>query len=271
MPEVLLYEGVAEVPSEVPSHIIDEWETTLKNMQASIYNNLMQKIPSEEAFKTRIAAASSDAWEVFVNPNYKNANVIKMKQRIKLAKAWGSWNAGVKNAYDGDSPYFADRVTQKKDKYQLARYTIAFVGSKPDKFWGPAPKAILLLTGDLRASRYITANETLSGSPQNAILPEYANYVRPMVISKVVFAGVMVYFAQEAGLADLRDNVIRSANQELEKIVNAFLDTSKYVAGGLTEGGDYKDPTAWTGTYVHLWFDESSGKVKVRARAETSA
>jgi len=44
MAEVLVYEGVCEIPAEVPAHIIDEWETTLKNAQSRIYNNL-QELP----------------------------------------------------------------------------------------------------------------------------------------------------------------------------------------------------------------------------------
>jgi len=269
MAEVLVYEGVCEIPAEVPAHIIDEWEVTLKNAQARIYNNLIQKISSDTAFKNFIADASSDAYEAFVNPNFRKANVIKMKQRVKLARAYNAWNTGVKNAFDGDSPYFADRVTAKKDKYQLARYTLSAVGSKPDLYWGPIPKAVLLLTGDLRAPRYIGANESLTGSPQKVVLDEFVNTIRPMLISEGVYGVVMAYFAHEGGLADLRDNVIRQTNQNLEKILNSFMDTSAYVAGGLASGGDYKDPASWTGTYVHIYFDATSEKVKVKARAET--
>ena len=79
----------------------------------------------------------------------------------------------------------------------------------------------------------------------------------------------MAYFAHEAGDADLRTEIVRSTNQELEKIINSFLNTG-YASGGLVSGGDYADPTAWTGTYLHIWFDESAGAVKVKARAETT-
>jgi len=271
MAEVLVYEGVCEIPAEVPAHIIDEWETTLKNAQARIYNNLLQKIPSDTAFKNFIADASSDAYEAFVNPDYKRANVIKMKQRVKLARSYNAWNTGVTNAFDGDSPYFGDRVTNKKSKYQLARYTLSAVGSKPDMYWGPVPKAVLLLTGDLRAPRYITANESLTGSPQKVVLDAFINTIRPMLIAEGVYGVVMAYFAHEGGLESLRDDIIREVNQNLEKALNAFMDTTNYVEGGLVSGGDYKDPASWTGTFVHIYFDSATGKMKVKARAETVA
>ncbi|MHC1627940.1 MAG: hypothetical protein ACXQTI_03805 [Candidatus Nezhaarchaeales archaeon] len=271
MAEVLVYEGVCEIPAEVPAHIIDEWETTLKNAQSRIYNNLLQKIPSDTAFKNFLADASSDVYETFVNPNFRRADVIKMKQRVKLARAYSAWNEGIKNAFDGDSPYFADRVTSKKSKYQLARYVLAAVGSKPDMYWGPLPKAILLLTGDLRAPRYIGANESLTGQPVKVVLDAFVNTIRPMIISEGVYGVTMAYFAHEGGLASLRDDIIREVNQNLEKILNSFMDTTNYVEGGLIADGDYKDPASWTGTFVHIYFDATAEKVKVKARAETVA
>ena len=220
---VFEYIGIVVLPSEVPEDVINEWEQTLKAERQRIYNALITKIPNEDAFKKRIADASSDVWETFVNPNYtrKDPNVIKLKQRLKLARAYGSWREGIDTAF-AEGGTFEKNVTAKKSKYHMARYVIAHVGWKPKLFWGPLAKAVYLICGDTRPLRYLTENDTFSGDVVRAIKLPYVNYVRPMLIAKGVYGGVMAMYAHEAGEETLRDDIISKVNSELATIINAF-------------------------------------------------
>ena len=223
---VLEYIGIVVLPDEVPTDVINEWESTLKAERQRIYNALISKIPSEDAFKERIADASSDVYETFVNPNYtkKDPDVIKMKQRVKLARKYADWRAGIDTAF-AEGGTFETNVTAKKNKYQLARYTIAHVGHKPTQLWGPLAKAVLLLCGDPRPLKYLGANDSFSGEVGNYIKSAYVTYVRPMLIAKGTYAGVMAIFAHEGGLESLRDSIINKVNTEFDEILTAFAES----------------------------------------------
>jgi len=226
MSTVMEYVGIVALPDTVPDEVLAEWEATLKAERARIYAALTTKIPNDEAFKARIADASSDAYENFVNPAYtkKDPNVIKMKQRVKLARAYPAWKSGIDAAF-AEGGTFEANVTAKKDKYELARYTIAHVGHKPGMFWGPLAKAVLLLCGDPRPLRYLTANDSFTGEVGAYIKPAYRSYVRPMLIAKGVYGGVMAMFAHEAELESLRDSIINSLNSEFDEILAAFVES----------------------------------------------
>ncbi len=219
---ILDLEYYADVPTRyLPQRIVDEWETTLKGARQRILDSLAKFLdpttgPGE--FSSKIADASSDAWEQFVNPNLPDADLLKLKQRVKLASAYDAWSTGVQNAFaPGGS--FENNVTAKKPKFQEnIKFTIGAVGFKPDpENWGPAVKVALLVTGDTRVPRYLTPGETLNGSPTNAF-GDMAKYVRPTIISIYTYGAVLMHYALIANDATLISLVQSIVNGRLTKV-----------------------------------------------------
>lgn len=242
---------------ELPADVIDEWEATLKGEQARIYNALTTKIPNATVFQDKIADASSDAWENFVSSDWPDADIIKMKQRVKLARAYGAWKDGVDAAF-AEGGYFPDRVTGKKDKFKLARYTISIVGLRhdPNIRWRPGYKAVAFFTGDKRVLRYMDPSyDTYTGEPVMAILDAFGRYWRPLVIGQLVRGYVLAMFAHEAGLGSQRDSILSTINSNLDTILTKTLKA------------DYAAPPT---SYLHLEYSTSEDAWKVKAHLETA-
>ena len=106
---------------------LDEWETTLKNAKDTIYNHLLARIPDETAFRTKIADPSNLVWSDFVNPDWENADFIKLKHKAKLYMAYPDWRRGIEGSF-GAEGYFPDRVTGKRLKWLKARMTLGSTG-----------------------------------------------------------------------------------------------------------------------------------------------
>jgi hypothetical protein len=109
-------------------------------------------------------------------------------------------------------------VTANKGKFSTnVRATIGSVGFKPDIGWGPAAKAALIVTGDLRVVRYITSPEEFSGAPAN-MFPTSSRFVRPQIISAITFGSVLGLYALDINSADLRDAALNYANSVLTDV-----------------------------------------------------
>jgi len=254
MAVVFDYVGKVELLSAdaVPKETHDEWVNTLAMEQSHIGTNLLNKIPDEPTFKALIADMSSDRWEGFVNPDWPLAELITIKQRVKLARAYASWRTGVLDAFfDG---YFAARVRSKRDKWLLARYTISLVGLQhdPDIRWRAGTKAVKFFVGDTRILRYMDSNlDTYTGSPTYVVKDAFGKFFQALTIGQLVYGYVMAKFADEAGLDSVRDNIINTINSNMDTILSCALDTSK------------ADPAK---SYLHLSY--SAGDFYVRAHAE---
>jgi len=204
----------------LPSRIIDEWESTLKGARARILASLsrfLDPATGQSRFLDQIADASSDAWEAFINPDWPNADLIKLKQRVKLAAAYPSWSSNIQSALQPDGRFEAG-VSANKPKFSTnIQYTIGSTGFKPDLSWGPGAKAALIVTGDLRVPRYISAPEEFSGSPYN-MFPQSGKLVRPMIVSNYTFGAVLALYAIEANNTAARDAVINYVNTNLNDV-----------------------------------------------------
>lgn len=255
MPEQWKYIGTVTLPADLPSGVLDEWKSTLIAETARIYANLQAKIPNQSAFQDRIADASSDEFEQFLQSvgGKWNKDVITMKQRVKLARQYNAWKAGIDAAF-GTGGYFADRVNTKAEKFRLARYVLGAVGFKPSTsdpygVWNPVVMGVLLLAGDMRCSRYFDANDSFSGTLHAVVKQPHGNLVRPSIIAEGVFACVMAKFADEGGLTTVRNAVLSNANATIDDLINVALDN--------THKGNGYDVT-----YVLSW-DSVAGNVKV--------
>ena len=254
MPAYWTYTGTVLLPADLPSGVLNEWKETLKAECARIYASLQSKIPSEIAFKERIADASSDQYEAFL-ANVGDAwdrDTIVAKQRVKLARRYADWKAGV-DACFGENGYFSARVDGKADKFKLARYVIGAVGFRADPVnfgvWNPVVMGVLLMRGDTRPLRYLDANDSFTGTLHAVFKSPYGNLVTPSMIANAVQACVMAKFADEGGLVTIRDNILTKANSVIADLVNVALDNTHKGSG-------------YSVTYVLSW-DEVADNVKV--------
>jgi len=237
-------------PLDVPAEIKDKWETTLLSRRDLIYARLLTKIPDEESFIDRIANASSEAWQGFVNPSWADYYLITLKQRIKLSMAYPKWFTGVVDAFK-EGGRFEQGVTLKKDRLDMLRYTLGNTGIRY-LGWGPGYKAVGFITGDLRVARYIVSGETVTGAPVNAFPEDIVKFVRPTLIAMLTQGAVLAYYAHEKGLNTLRDQVIT--------LVNAKTDA---ICTGLAK----KD---YAVVYARLEIDPTTGNLVVHSRAESA-
>ena len=242
------YVGTVTLPTDLPSGVLDEWKETLKAEQTRIYNSLLAKIPDETAFKDRIGDASSDEFEAFL---YKvggkwDAQLIEMKQRVKLARTYDTWKSGVDAAF-GAGGYFAHRIDSKADKFKLARYVLGAVGHRATVggdfgVWNPVTMGVLLLRGDTRCSRYFDGNDAFSGTLHAVVDANKGRLITPSIMGEAIRACVMAKFADEAELDTLRDSIISSANTVIDELLQVALDATHL-------GGAYDV------TYVLAWAD----------------
>lgn len=232
------YVGIMQLPDAVPSDIMDEWKETLKAEQTRIYANLKNKIPDEASFKERIGDASSDEYESFL---YKvgsrwDVSLIEMKQRVKLARSYDTWEYGVDKTF-GVGGYFSDRVDSKSSKFNLARYVLGVVGHRasvtlPLKVWNPVTTGVLLLRGDTRPARYFEApRDVFTGTLEAVVDANKGRLITPSIMAEAVRACVMSKFADEGGLSTVRDTILTNANTVIDALLQVALNTVHAGAG----------------------------------------
>lgn len=231
---------------------VDEWENILKNSRDLIYNHILARIPDESAFRSKIADTANLAWSDFVNPNWENADFIKLKHKAKLYLAYPDWKRGIENAF-GSSGYFPDRVSGKKLKWLKARLTLGSTGLRYKVGRGIAVKAIGVISGMKRvlhdiatSDRVVTihtydpdtgeeTDETITipkddfqGDIVNVFLQGASRFVRPQAIAIITQGLVYAGLADAQGLAGVRDAFIATTNSYLENTVLKQVNTSNY-------------------------------------------
>ena len=252
MSVVVEYKGYY-TPLELPEQDFTEWKETLKGEVSRIYNALITRIPDETAFRSIIAESAYDVYKDFVNPNWEDADFIKLKYRIKLGGAYQDWKNGIDNAFSGESPYFPSRVESKADKFKKVRVTLGSVGLRYKYGRGIAVKAIGVISGWKAVAKDIKAPDEFTGSIVNVFLPGAARFVRPQAIAIITKGLVLASYAQDAGLTAERDSVITATNDVLTNTVLKQVDTSAYTVT------------------LEIGFDTDANKLFVHSKAETVA
>lgn len=224
------YVGITQLPTTLPQAVKDKWEATLKAQRELILSREITKIPNESAYQSRIADASSDQYDAFLATvgGAWDIDVIKMKQRAKLARNYNGWLANITSAF-GVGGAFDINVTAKKGKLDLARYTLGSTGMRYDPttgigVWNPATMGALLIRGDTRCARYFDANDTFTGTLETIVDPMKGRYGTPALIADTVRCSVLAKFCDEGGLTTLRDELITATNLRLIDIFDMVLD-----------------------------------------------
>jgi len=247
---VVEYKGFYVPLAAVPTELVSEWETTLKGERARILNALLEKIPNATAFINKLALPASERWLSFINPEWPDSFMVVLKHGVKLKGAFASWNEGVQNAFK-EGGTFETNVSAKKDKFQKARYTMGSVGIKYKTAWGPAYKAIGVISGDTRVVTYMGANDVFSGTVANVFLAGATKYARAIAVPAITQGLVIAQYAHEAGLTTERSQVISVVNSKLANTVLKMVDTNRF------------------NVTLNIGFDSVANKLYVYTKAET--
>jgi len=251
MSTVVEYKGYYSPIAEVPSDIMDEWEQTLKGERDRILSALQTKIPNADAFIAKLAEPAYEVWKDFVNASFPDADFIKLKMRIKLKTAYGSWNTGIQNAF-AEGGTFETNVTNKKDKFAKAKYPMGVTGIRYKTGWLCGYKAIGVITGDVRVARYMGTDDSLTGDIVNAFPSGINKYVRALTLPIIVQGLVIAQYAHENGLDSERDAVISATNTRLDNTVE------KLAASGYTVS-------------VDIGYDAVADRLFAHSKVETTA
>jgi len=127
------------------------------------------------------------------------------------------------------------------------------VGIRYKVAWGPAYKAIAVLTGDKRVKNYMGTNDSLSGDVVNVFLKGATRIARAVAVPLITQGLVIAQFAHENGLATERDAVISAVNEKLTNSVLKMVDTSAYTVT------------------LNIGYDSVADKLYAYAKAETVA
>lgn len=227
MSVVVEYKGYYSPLSEVPAEIMNEWENTLKAERDHILAALQEKIANATDWLNKIANPAYNRWSGFVAPDWEDRDFLMLKYRIKLKGAYDEWSNGIQNAF-AEGGTFETNVTNKKSKFQLARYPMGAVGVKYKTAWGPAYKAIAVISGDERVTTYMGTEDSFSGSVCNVFLTGAARFARAVAVPAIVQGLVIAQYAHEEGLTTERDAVISAVNTKLSNTVLKMIDTSAY-------------------------------------------
>lgn len=255
MPVQFNYTGIVRKldATAIPSQIVDEWAQTLLAEKDRLYSNLMNQIKDESSFISKLADPSSAAYAGFVNQSYPKAATAILKQKLKLRNSYNAWKNSVQSAF-ASGGVFETNVNAKKEKFRNVRYALSAVGEKSLVGLKPIVKAVALLTGDKTIKAYMGADDTLTGDAYNVFKAEFANYIKPMLVAKGVFATTYAFIADEANDTSTRDSIISSANTDFASILNAFKRTD----------------VTFIDLRLQLSFDTANKYVIVTARAETT-
>lgn len=227
------YIGDVMLPPTLIPAVKEEWADTLKAEVKRIYHALTAKIPNEPAFKAKIATPSSTRFDEFLASVGEAWDMcgIKLKQRLKLSRAYGSWKGSVDKVFGTEAPLFPSIVDIKKDKVEELRRVIGAVGHKAIATWEPVSMAVLLARGDRRPMTYFDANDSFTGTLESVFDVRRGALITPSLIAEQVYACVLAKYADEAGLATDREAIITASNTRIDDIIQVGLN-DKHKAPG---------------------------------------
>jgi len=221
MSVAVYYEGPVTILQQVPTAILEKWYNRLEASADMIYERIMTKIPDVNAYMKYLADPSAEVWKHFVSDYWPNADMIRLKQNVKVHSAGDRYLKGVISAYVTEK-IFQKNVAMKKDRLEQARFTLSGVGVRYMMGWGPEYKAVGAITGDYRIKQYITSSETFQGEPVLCFPPTMVKFIRPTLIAKLTQGLVYASYALQTGLVPFVEKIVADVNKDLQDFVNAY-------------------------------------------------
>jgi len=220
---MVMYQGEVK-PVTVPVMVKDKWYEKLAELQMLIYNRITTKIPDEQSYINKLATPSAEGWYNFVSPYWLDADLITLKQRVKVSMAGPKYLNNITRAFVTGTR-FIDGIFGARyvlDSLDMFRYTLGGVGIRYETGWGAIYKAVGVLTGDHRVAYYMTAEDKFQGPVVNAFPTDIVKYVRPLLIAMLTQGSVLAYYTIERNLPSLMNQVIAAVNSKIASAVSGL-------------------------------------------------
>jgi len=232
----------------------EKWAETLTANAQRIYDRLLEVLPDEGEFQSKLAETSNQKWNPMIATGFvsQSGNSQKNIQRAHykgIAGAYAKFIEMYNNAFatvDGVfAKAFKDRVNNSKDRWAIgvAKSVLRITG---DKIRGMViPQVVYWMTGDPKANKMTKHMEIISGSPYDFTKAGIRQQFRTAVTNLLISAGMNIL------KADMEAGEIAAQNTRLVDLANAFADTTVtpvkpfVVGGGATDSlleYEYSDP-----------------------------
>jgi len=242
-----------EFPADMKDKITTDWHDSLKRKREKILENLITRIPDEATYKKVIADVGYSRIIKVFNPNYPKYKRILRKYRSKTYKGADDWLKNVPEAFKAGGR-FEEGIYTNLEKYKENMALIwRFVGDK-DKICGPVPKTILALAGKAKALENVLLDiDTVSGTPVPVFKPEHESRELPIIDNILIEALNVILLSREAGLD------ISGLMSDYNSLLDAYVKNTAFV----------RDNIDTTNTFVHIGFDDVTGRVVVDVQIAT--
>ncbi|MFH1228366.1 MAG: hypothetical protein V1701_10765 [Planctomycetota bacterium] len=229
----------------------DRWAESLTANAQRMYDRLLEVLPDEGTFQSRVAEVSSQKWKGMIDPGFvsRAGHTQKNIQRAHykgLANAYNKFTEKLTKAFETVDGIFAKgfktQVTNAKDRWAnaVANGILRLTG---DRVRGMVlPQAAYWMSGDPIANRFTEHVEVIGGGPYDFTKAGLRQQFRSAVTSLLIATGMNIL------KADMEAAELALQNARLVDLANAFADATVkpfVVGGGATDSlleYEYSDP-----------------------------
>ena len=210
------------VPASIPpaDYMAEQWRESLKNNAMRMHQKILDSIPDEGKFQTKLAGPSGLEWAKVMDPTYRSkselsADDIRTAQMTKLMESFSKWQFGIAAAFetvDGvEAKRFKEAVDNKSDAWAdgVTSKTLRFTGDKV-RGRSVAPIAAYWLSGDKRVEEMLRGGDTVTaGGPLNVAKLGFRTFLKAGLVQKLVQSGVLIVRAGfDSGVIDAQNGFI---------------------------------------------------------------
>jgi hypothetical protein len=232
----------------------EKWAETLTANAQRIYDRMLEVLPDEGTFQSRVAEVSNQKWKGMIDPGFvsqsgrSKANIQRAHYK-GLASVYSKFMEMYQKAFatvDGVfAKLFKDKVNNSKDRWAIgvANSILRITG---DKIRGMVlPQAAYWLTGDAKANKMTAHMEIIGGGPYDFTKAGLKQQFR------AAFTNLLVSSCSNIFKADMEAGELTAQNTRLIDLANSFRDSTVtpvkpfVVGGGATDSlleYEYSDP-----------------------------
>ncbi|MEW6027161.1 MAG: hypothetical protein AB1599_07700 [Planctomycetota bacterium] len=239
----------------------EKWAETLTANAQRIYDRLLEVLPDEGEYQSKVAETSNQKWNPMIAPGFVSQSGRSQKniQRAHykgIANAYPKFVEMLNRAFatvDGVfAKLFKDRVNNSKDRWAIgvANSILRITG---DKIRGMViPQVVYWMTGDQLANKMTKHLEVISGGPYDFTKAGIRQQFRSAVSNLLISAGMNIL------KADMDATEIADQNARLADLANSFRDTTVAPVKPFVVGGGATDSL--------LEYEFSDPEIKLHAR-----
>lgn len=218
----------------------EKWAEILIANAQRIHDRLMEVLPDEGTYQSKLAQISNRKWKPMIHPAFvsdagkSQSNMVHFQYKklaesfVKFVQQYGRAFATVEGVF---AKWYKDQVTNAKDYWAIG------VANGPLRLTGDRIRGMVLpqvaywMTGDPKADRMDNHLELIDGAPYDFTKAGLRQQFRAGVTNLLVASGMYIL------RADMEAGEITAQNGRLVDLANSFRDTvgipvKPFVVGG---------------------------------------